>query len=217
MEREFKRRTGLRKLFNPPCSSQVFDASFGVSAAIGYLRGCSYTRARAHSHTRGSTRKETSSIEILSNQKTAPPSRQNKYRAIFAMHSYHLSLSLHPRFSLPTTTDPPFLRVFLCDEMHACNTWSPCPNQTFQVFTIKAEFGVRACASRMNLAFEETTMLYTPPGVFVFPIRDLLSPVRGAVSAEFLSPLFQLFRVDFWIYIYIYIFFSAFKLSRRLF
>lgn len=57
----------------------------------------------------------------------------------------------------------------------------------------------------MNLAFEETTMLYTPPGVFVFPIRDLLSPVRGAVSAEFLSPLFQLFRVDFWIYIYIYI------------
>lgn len=107
LEREFKRRTGLRKLFNPPCSSQVFDASFGVSAAIGYLRGCSYTRARAHSHTRGPTRKETSSIEILSNQKTAPPSRQNKYRAIFAMHTT-ISLSLSTLvFLFP---QPPILR-----------------------------------------------------------------------------------------------------------
>lgn len=109
LEREFKRRTGLRKLFNPPCSSQVFDASFGVSAAIGYLRGCSYTRARAHTQREVRLVKRPARSKFFQTRKPHHhQDRTNIARYLQCTRTISLSLSLSTLvFLFP---QPPILR-----------------------------------------------------------------------------------------------------------
>lgn len=207
MEREFKRRTGLRKLFNPAVRASFWR----LVQCIDGRRLSSWLHTRMRAHTREARIANAKAKDQLDRNSFEPENRTTIKTEQISRDICDalvpsplpslLSLSLHPRFS------PPFLRVFPCDEMHACNTWSPYPNQTFQVFTIKAEFGVRACASRMNLTFEETTMLYTPPVYLYSRYVTFYLRSRSSFRAEFLSPLFELFQaVDFWTCVHIYIY-----------